>query len=165
MPHFSRGRRRFHLTSKHAIHATLIAGFLLFLSTNPVASASLCQLGKVGSNYPHQSLPNQQIQVNTSVAGSCASDGENYFSIRVDVIDKHSNSMLSSNSVPIGYNAKNFSVIVQNVAVTPQGNVTWPLGIDVYVIESGGLNGKYLLMVDNATIQVGVPSAPELQVS
>jgi hypothetical protein len=103
--------------------------------------------------------------VNTTVAGSCASDGEDYFAVRVDLVDKLSNSMPSLNSVPVGYNAKNFSVTVENHAVTPRENVTWPLEIDVYVIESGGLAGKYLLRVDNATIQVGIMPMPEFSLA
>ena len=134
---------------------------LLLLAANSPAAASLCQLGNVASNYPHQALPNQQIQVNTTISGSCASDGEDYFSARVDLVDKLSNSTISSNSTPIGYNATDFSVTVENGVVTPSMNVTWPLEIDVYVTESGGVVGKYLFTTSNATIQVGVMPVPE----
>ena len=143
----------------------LLAGILLMLCTNSPVSSSLCQLNSVASTYPHQALPNQPIQVNTTIAGSCASDGEDYFSVRVDLLDKLTNSTVASNSVPVGYNAKNFSVTIENSAVTPQLNVTWPLEIDVYVTESGGVMGKYLLTIDNATIQVGTVSMPEIQVT
>lgn len=153
------------LISRITIGASLLAWILLMFSTNSAASASLCQLSNVASTYPHQALPNQQIQVSTNVAGSCASNGEDYFAVRVDLVDKLSNSMPSSNSVPVGYNAKNFSVTVENHAVTPHENVTWPLEIDVYVLESGGLAGKYLLRVDNATIQVGNMSMPEFNLA
>ena len=134
-------------------------------STSSVASASLCQLSNVSSSYPHQALPNQQIQFSTNVVGSCDSDGEDYFAVRVDLVDSQSNSMSSSNSVPVGYNANNFSVTVENHIVTPHENMTWPLEIDVYVLESGGLAGKYLLRVDNATIQVGNMSMPEFNLA
>jgi hypothetical protein len=144
---------------------SLVAVILLILSTNSPASSSLCQLIGVTSDFPHQALSNQPIQVNTTVAGSCASDGEDYFSVRVDLLDKLTNSTISSNSVPVGYNAKNFSVMIANSAVTPQSNVTWPLEIDVYVIESGGVMGKYILSIDNATIQVGTMPMPEIQVT
>ena len=153
------------LFAKLALSTSVVAGVLLILSVNSPVSASLCQLISVTSTYPHEALPNQQIRVNTTVAGSCASDGEDYFSVRADLVDKLVNSTISSNSIPVGYNAKNFSVIVENVAVTPPLNVTWPLEIDVYVTESGGLMGKYLLTVDNATIQVGTIPMPEYLVS
>jgi hypothetical protein len=153
------------LVSRITIGVSLLAWILFMFSTSSVASASLCQLSNVSSSYPHQALPNQQIQVSTNVAGSCASNGEDYFAVRVDLVDRLSNSISSSNSVPVGYNAKNFSVTVENHAMTPNENVTWPLEIDVYVLESGGLTGKYLLRVDNATIQVGNMSMPEFNLA
>ncbi len=51
---------------------------------------------------------------------------------------------------------------VENVAVTPSLNVTWPLEVNVYVTESGGVIGKYLFVSYNATIQVGPMPVPEL---
>lgn len=56
------------LNSRIVIGTSLLVAILLMLSTN-VASASLCQLSNVASTYPHQALPNQQIQVRTNVAG------------------------------------------------------------------------------------------------
>ena len=140
-------------------------GILLVLVSNSPVSSSLCQLISVTSTYPHEATSNQQIQVSTTIAGSCVSDGEDYFSVRADLVDKLANSTISSNSVPIGYNARNFSVTVENIAVTPPLNVTWPLEIDVYVTEAGGVMGKYLLTVDNATIQVGTTPMPEFHVA
>lgn len=148
------------MSSKLVVCISCLVWMLLIVANSP--AASLCQLGNVTSNYPHQALPNQQIQVSTTIAGSCASDGEDYFSARVDLVDKLSNSTISSNSTPIGYNATDFSVTVENVVVTPSMNVTWPLEIDVYVTESGGVVGKYLFTVSNATIQVGAMPVPEL---
>lgn len=141
--------------SKIVICVSLVTGILLLLSSNPLASASLCQLSNLTLTYPHQALSNQQIQVSTTVEGSCVSDGEDYFSVRADLVDELTNSTPSTNSVPVGYNATHFSVTVENVAVTPQENVTWPLEVDVYVFESGGVTGKYLLAVENLTVQVG----------
>jgi hypothetical protein len=43
----------------------------------------------------------------------------NYYAVRVGLADGVSKSLLSSNSVPIGYNANNFSVTVQNAATVP----------------------------------------------
>jgi len=145
---------------KLIISASLLIGIILIL-TAPSASSSLCQLSSVTSTYPHEAQPNQRIQVNTTVAGTCASDGEDYFSARADLVDKLANVTVSSNSTPIGYNAKNFSVTIENVAVTPSLNVTWPLEVYVYVTESGGVNGRYLLTVNNATVQVGTLPVPE----
>jgi hypothetical protein len=67
----------------------------------------------------------------------------NYYAVRVDLADGVSKSLLSSNSVPIGYNANNFSVTVQNAATVPPGNQTWLIEVDTYMIQAGGLNGKY----------------------
>jgi len=149
--------------SKLLLSAILVTGIFLVLSA-PLVSSSLCQLTGVTSTYPHYALPDQHIQVSTTIAGTCASDGEDYFSARVDLVDKLANMTISSNSTPIGYNAKNFSVTVENMAVTPSLNVTWPLEVDVYVTESGGVNGKYLLTVNDAIIQVGTLPMPEFRV-
>ena len=150
--------------SKLMLSISLVAGIFMILITTSAVSSSLCTLAGVTSTYPHEALPNQQIQVSTTIVGSCASDGEDYFSARADLVDKLANSTLSSNSIPIGYNAKNFSVTIQNVAVTPSVNGTWPLEVSVYVTESGGVNGKYLLTINNATIQVGTLPTPEFHV-
>ena len=149
---------------KLLVPISILAGILLILVTTSAVSSSLCTLDSVTSTYPHEAQPNQQIQVNTTIVGSCASDGEDYFSARADLVDKQANSTISSNSIPIGYNANNFSVTIQNVAVTPSSNGTWPLEVDVYVTESGGVNGKYLLTVNNATIQVGTSPMPEFHI-
>jgi len=153
------------LFSKFALAISLVAGMFIVLIIPAAVSSSLCTLASVTSIYPHEALPNQQIQVNTTIVGSCASDGEDYFSARVDIVDKLANSTISSNSIPIGYYAKNFSVTIQNVAVTPSQNRTWPLEIDVYVTESGGVNGKYSLTINNATIQVGTLPLPEFHIN
>ena len=150
------------MSFKIAISMSCLVGILLILAPNSPVAASLCQLSNVTSAYPHEALPNQQIQVRTTITGSCASDGEDYFSARVDLVDKLRNSTISSNSIPIGYNATNFSVAVENVAVTPSLNVTWPLEVNVYVTESGGVSGKYLFASYNATIQVGPMPVPEI---
>ena len=150
--------------SKLMLSISLVAGIFMILITTSAVSSSLCTLVSVTSTYPHEALPNQQIQVSTTIVGSCASDGEDYFSARADLVDKLANSTISSNSIPIGYNAKNFSVTIQNVALTPSLNMTWPLEVDVYVTESGGVNGKYLLTVNSATVQVGTLPTPEFHV-
>jgi hypothetical protein len=99
------------------------------------------------------------------VAGSCASTGEDYYSVRVDLVNIPSGSIVSSNSTPIGYYATNFTVTAENIVTTPANNGTWFLGIDVYVIRAGGTGGSYLLdykTVGNASIQVGpLAAVPE----
>ena len=99
----------------------------------------------------------------TTVAGSCTSDGEDYFAVRVDLVDKTSNLVLSSNSTPIGYNANNFTVNVRNNVVSPSGNESWPINVNTYLVEAGGTSGKYLLNSTTITIQVGVDPLPEVQ--
>lgn len=127
---------------------------LLALSGSAVR-ASLCQTINVSSAYPHQASAGQQIQIVTTVAGSCTSDGEDYFAVRVDLADSVSNSVLSSNSTPIGYNANNFSVSVENFATAPLSNQTWPINVDTYFIQSGGASGNYLANATTVAIQVG----------
>ncbi len=142
----------------------LVIALLFVLLAVTSAAAARCQISNVSYVYPQQAAPNQQIQVNTSVAGSCASTGAEYYAVRVDLVDKLSDSVISSNDTPIGYNANNFTVTVDNSATTPSYNVTWPLQIYVYVIRAGGTSGANLLdytTIGNATIQVGTTPIPE----
>lgn len=118
-------------------------------------------------NYsiPQQAGPGQRIETGTTVSGSCISDGEDYYSVRVDLIDVPSSLIVSSNSTPIGYNATNFTVTVENMVTTPSNNGTWHIDVDVYVIRAGGTSGSYLLdyrTTSDATILVGaVTPIPE----
>jgi hypothetical protein len=130
------------------------------------AAAARCQIGSVSYTYPEQADPNQQIEVDTKVAGSCVSTGVDYYSLRVDLVDTNSSAILSSSSTPIGYSTNNFTVTAKNFATAPSYNATWPLQMYVYVIRAGGTGGAYLLdyrTIGNATIQVGTLSVPEFQ--
>jgi hypothetical protein len=129
--------------------------------------AARCQVRPPSYSLPSQAQPNQQVQSATTVDGSCGSNGEDYYSVRVDLIDVNSGLILSDNSTPIGYNATYFNVTVENRVTTPSTNGTWYLDIDVYVIRAGGTGGSYLLDYrnsTNATIQIGgttpVPEFP-----
>jgi hypothetical protein len=137
-----------------------VAVTLILLLSNPSVSARRCQISDVTYAYPHQVSPNVQIRVETTVAGSCATNGEDYYSVRVDLVDASSSYIISSNSTPIGYFANNFTVTVENLPTTPSNNGTWSILIHVYVIRAGGTGGSYLLdytTVQNATIQIGPP--------
>ena len=127
--------------------------------------AARCQVSKVAYSIPQEAAPAQSIQTRTTVTGSCYSDGEDYYSVRVDVIDVPSSAIWSSNSTPIGYNATNFTVTVENTVTTPSNNGSWHINLNVYVIRAGGTSGSYLLdyrTVGNATILVGsVTPIPE----
>jgi hypothetical protein len=106
--------------------------------------------------------------VETIVTGSCASNGEDYYAVRVDLVDTPTGTIISSSSTPIGRNATDFNVTAVNPALTPSTNMTWPLQMHVYVIRAGGTNGVYLLdyqAVGNATIQVGATMVPEFQLT
>jgi len=136
------------------------------LSHSNVAAAR-CKVMSPSYSVPSEAAPSQNIQTATSVSGSCVSDGEDYYSVRVDVTDVHSGFILSDNSTPIGYNATDFNVTVENTVTTPANNGTWQLLIDVYVIRAGGTGGSYLLDYRNSTnaaIQIGattpVPEFP-----
>lgn len=145
----------------------LVTAILLVLLALSSVAAARCQISSVSYVYPQQTSPNQQIQVGTTLAGSCASTGVDYYAVRVDLVDKLSGSILSSSSTPIGYNASNFTVTAENSATTPSNNVTWPLEIYVYVIRAGGTGGTNLLdytTVGNATIQVGATAIPEFHI-
>jgi hypothetical protein len=116
---------------------------------------------------PKQAAPSQRMETATTVSGSCESNGEDYYSIRVDLIDVPSTLIVSSNSTPIGYNATNFAITVENTVITPANNGTWHILLDVYVIRAGGTSGSFLLdyrTTTNATIQIGgaapVPEYP-----
>jgi len=132
---------------------------LSLLPTN--AFAARCQVAPPTYSVPTEAAPGQQIQALTTVIGSCVSDGEDYYAIRVDLTDASSALIISSNSTPIGYNATNFDITVENTITTPSNNGTWHLDIDVYVIRAGGTGGSYLLdyrAASNATIQIGAPT-------
>ena len=140
----------------------LAATALTILASSP-AHASLCQTIRVSTGYPHSAFPNQAVSVMTTVAGSCTSDGEDYFAVRVDLADSVSNVILSSNSTPIGYNANNFSVAVHNAATSPKNNQTWTINVNTYLVDAGATSGKYLLNSTEIAIQIGYNPLPEFQ--
>lgn len=130
--------------------------FAMISSSNVVAQS--CKKVTVSSNYPKQAAPQEQVQVTTTIAGSCASGPEDYFSVRVDVTDSVSKALLSSNSNPVGYAVTNFSVNVQNSVTTPTGNLTWLIEIDSYLIidaQTSHVNST------TGMIQVGSTPVPE----
>jgi hypothetical protein len=151
------------MRSKKALCLSLIATVVLLFFAPPMASASLCQTMTVSNDYPRQAGLNQVIAFTTTVAGSCTSDGEDYFAVRVDWVDNATNTVLTSNSTPIGYNANNFSVTVKNFAVSPSANQLWSLEANTYLIEAGSVSGKYLLNATIVTIQIGSNPLPEFR--
>ena len=152
------------MNSRATLCLPFILVILLLAISSSTAAGSLCQTIKVSSTYPHQASPTGQMQVITTVAGSCTSDGEDYFSVRVDLLDGASNTLLSANSAKIGYDANNFSVTVQNAATAPSTNQTWPVEIDTYLIQAGGTSGQSLLNATTIMIQVGGDTPlPEFQ--
>jgi len=145
----------------------VFALILAFSVSHSEVNAVRCQVGNVTYSIPTQAGPGQQIESSTNVNGSCVSNGEDYYSVRVDVADVATGSIISSNSTPIGYNATMFNSTVENFVTTPSSNGTWSLNIDVYVIRAGGTGGSYLLDYRNSTtvaIQIGgttpVPEFP-----
>ena len=145
----------------------LVAAILFLLMNVSGVAAARCQVRSVSYAYPHLVDPNQQIKVSTTVAGSCATSGEEYYSLRVDLIDRTSNSTIAINSTPIGYIANDFTVTVEDSATAPSVNGTWPIQIHVYVIRAGGTSGAFLLdyqNVTNVTIQVGTTPVPEFNI-
>lgn len=141
----------------------LLAGLGFTLISFPSATASLCQTIRASSGYPQSALPDRNVSVITTVAGSCTSDGEDYFAVRVDLIDSTSNMILSSNSTPIGYNANNFTVSVRNAAISPNGNQSWAIDVNTYLIQAGGTSGKYLVNSTVITIQIGQAPVAEFK--
>jgi hypothetical protein len=144
-----------HMKAHVTVCVMLIAGIIFLIISMSPADAALCQKIGVSFTYPTHAFENQAMQVSTTVAGSCVSDGEDYFALRVDLVDNFTGGILSSNSTPIGYNANNFSVTVRNAAVTPSVNESWPVIVDTYLIQAGATSGKYLLNATTITIQVG----------
>ena len=152
------------MTRKTPILLCLLACVLLVVAIRSNVSAARCNVSNVSYSYPQSAAPSQQIEFSTGVIGSCVSNGEDYYAIRVDLIDLTSNLTISSSDTPIGYNASAFNVTAHNVVSTPASNVTWPLQIHLYVIRAGGTNGAYLLDYQNSTnveIQVGSTALPE----
>ena len=154
------------LTTNKSATLILLATIVLLvplLASN--AYASRCQISNVSYAYPQTATTNQVIIVGTTVSGSCVSTGEDYYAMRVDLVDTNSGSIISSSNTPIGYNANNFTVTGENSAKTPSANETWPLQIYVYIIRAGGTSGFYLRdysTIGNATIQVGtIQPVPE----
>ena len=147
--------------------ATVAWLFLMGLCTtaflSPSANASLCQTVGASTVYPHSALPDRRVSIVTTVAGSCTSDGEDYFAVRVDLVDGVSKAILSSNSTPIGYNANNFTVNVRNSITSPKSNQSWPIDVDTYLVQAGGTSGKYLLNSTAIAIQVGEDPLPEFR--
>jgi hypothetical protein len=141
----------------------LVTALCLVLHSAPSVAASLCQTIGASTNYPQSVLPNREVPVVTTVAGSCTSDGEDYFAVRVDLVDRASNAVLSSNSTPIGYDANNFTVNVRNNVLSPTANESWPINVDTYLVEAGATSGKYLLNSTTITIQVGADPLPEFE--
>jgi len=148
-----------------------ISLLILMLSlSHSTVTAARCQISNVSYSIPEQAGPSQQIESSTNLTGSCESNGEDYYSVRVDLAEVSSGSIVSSNSTPIGYNATDFNSTVENFVTTPSSNGTWSLNIYVYVIRAGGTAGSYLLDYRNSTtvsIQVGestpVPEFPLMQ--
>ena len=140
----------------------LVTGLSLTALLFPSAAASLCQSIGASSAYPQSVLPGVVVPVTTTVAGSCTSDGEDYFAARVDLVNSVSGAILSSNSTPIGYNANNFTVTVRNAVVSPNDTQAWSFEVNTYLIQAGGTSGKYLANSTAITIQVGQP-VPEFQ--
>ena len=146
------------LGARTALCSCLILAVLFAMISSSNVAAQSCQEVNVSSNYPKQAAPKEQVQVTTTIAGSCTSGPEDYFSVRVDVTDRVSKALLSSNSGPIGYSVTNFSVNVQNSVTTPTGNLTWQIEIDSYLIidaQESHLNSTM------DTIQVGSMPVPE----
>ena len=144
------------------ICAALILFLIIVLApSHSIAFAARCQIRNVSYMIPQQAAPSQRIVTATTVSGSCETNGEDYYSIRVDLIDVPSSLTVSSNSTPIGYNATNFTIRVENMPTTPSNNGTWHIDVNVYVIRAGGTSGSYLLdyqTSSNATIQIGEPT-------
>ena len=151
------------LNLRTALQVSLIGMAILVAISGSTVRASLCQTITVSSAYPRRASPGQQTQIVTKVAGSCTSDGEDYFAVRVDLADSASKSILASNSTSIGYNANNFSVSVENVATAPLNNGTWPLNVNTYMLQAGGVSGQYLLNETTVAIYVGDTPLPEFQ--
>jgi hypothetical protein len=143
----------------------ITASLLVMMIMSPVGAAR-CQIANVSYLYPQTAPPNQQIEVDATIAGSCETTGMDYYSARADVTGVSCNYRMCSNSTPIGYDANNFNVTVHNWLSTPNYTGLLPLQIHVYVIRAGGTSGGYLLdyqTVENATIKVGSTPVPEFQ--
>jgi len=141
---------------------------VLMVTMNSSVSAARCRVSSLHYSYPSVAAPSVPVDFATSISGSCASDGEDYYAVRVDLTDLTSNLIISSSDTPIGYNASMFNVTGHNTVTTPPSNMSWPVQIHVYVIRAGGTSGQYLLDYQNSTtaiIQVGPIAVPEFHLN
>jgi len=163
------------MKARPPIYAVVVLLLIFVLAPSHSALGARCKVGHVAYSIPQQAAPSQRIETATTVSGSCVSDGEDYYSVRVDLIDAPSTLTVSSNSTPIGYDATNFTVTVENMVITPSNNGTWRIDVNVYVIRAGGTSGSYLLdyrTSTNATVLIGgptlvpeYPAAPSLTIA
>lgn len=137
----------------------MIAAVLLAMSSSNVAAQS-CRKVTASSDYPMQAASNEQVQVTTTIAGSCSSGPEDYFSVRVDITDPVSKALLSSGTAPIGYSITNFTVRVQNSVLTPADNRTWLIEINSYLFIDAQIAHSNST---TGTIQVGGTPVPEFR--
>lgn len=142
----------------------MLLSFLVLLAVS-VSSVSIsseayyqsCQVSDFNPAVPNSVAPGQTVQVTATIVVNCA-QWRTYYSARVDLLDHHSQRILSTSTFQIGWKP-NVTAIVSNAAVAPQSSGPWALQLNLYIFEEAGEVGSFNHVFD---VQVGnaVANAP-----
>jgi len=100
-----------------------------------------CMVLSWDPSYPAQVTPAQAVEVTTTIDVSCA-QWRTYYSARLDLVDPQSGHLFSTSTFQIGFQP-NVTATVSNAAIAPQAAEVWPLQLNLYTFEEGGLVGSF----------------------
>ena len=127
-----------------------------------------CTILSWDPSYPAQVTPAQAVEVTTTIDVSCA-QWRTYYSARLDLVDPQSGRLLSTSTFQIGFQP-NVTATVSNAATAPQTAEVWPLQLNLYIFEEGGLVGSFkhplsivVSSMNEATQQTTTVSSPTAQ--
>jgi hypothetical protein len=130
--------RNNHLKSKVLLLSLLIGVLVAFSSPPTVYSQFVpCNIVNLAISGPPAVGVGQTLEITTIVTGSC--DASMFYAVRVDLVDAHSNEVLSKVIFPYAPVTIGFSVPITNKVTAPSVLGTWVLQINAYLIAT--LNG------------------------
>ena len=143
--------RNNHLKSK-VLRISFLVGVLVALSNPPAVYSQFlpCNIVNLAISGPPTVGVGQTLEITTIVTGSC--DVSMFYAVRVDLVDAHSNKVLSKVIFPYAPVTAGFSVPITNKATAPSVVGTWVLQINAYLIATmnGGVvtSSQQLFSVD-----------------
>ncbi|HUK50441.1 MAG TPA: hypothetical protein VLV18_05350 [Terriglobales bacterium] len=147
--------------SVHLGRTAFLATIAFLLVLSPLVSTSLvqaqsaaCTINQLTPSFPSNINPGQQFQVTTTLGISCY-QWRTYYTGRLDLVDKSSHMVLSSNYLNIGFKPTYSSTITNN-ATAPNTNGPWNLALNLYIFEEASMVQSSI----NHPLQVTVGSAP-----